>query len=166
MIPLRAWTSSCTAKDRRPYHHLGAVRLPAGSLPTSSASTRSPSTEPSTDRFIHPCARAPPVPSPTQPYAATNGRSPPLSRARSPIEAWANLTSRRRLQPHITCIHISTSETLMGAALRYNQTLPDSFLQFILCTLHVILPPCHHSGVVSWGLIIRQGIIFLAPPNF
>jgi hypothetical protein len=41
------------------------------------------------------------------------------------------------------------------------QTLP----QYTISTM-VILPPCHHSGVVLWGLIIRQGIIFLAPSIF
>jgi hypothetical protein len=35
------------------------------------------------------------------------------------------------------------------------QTLP----QYTISTM-VILPPCHHSGVVLWELIIRQGIFF------
>jgi hypothetical protein len=48
----------------------------------------------------------------------------------------------------------------MGAdrsATKPTQTLP----QYTISTM-VILPPCHHSGVVLWGLIIRQGIIFLS----
>jgi hypothetical protein len=53
----------------------------------------------------------------------------------------------------------------MGAdwpATTSTQTLP----QYTIYTM-VILPPCHHSGVVLWGLIIRQqGIFFLAPSAF
>jgi hypothetical protein len=37
------------------------------------------------------------------------------------------------------------------------QTLP----QYTISTM-VILPPCHHSGLVLWHLIILQGIIFFS----
>jgi hypothetical protein len=50
----------------------------------------------------------------------------------------------------------------MGASLSASHNIhPDTSSYFTISTM-VILPPCHHSGVVLWGLIIRQGIIFLS----
>ena len=150
MIPLRAWTGSCTAKDGRPYHHLGAVRPPAGSLPTSSASTRSSSTEPSTDRFIHPCARAPPVPSPTQPYAATNRRTPPLPRARSPNEDWANLTSTKAPPAaHHASIVLPPRHSW---GLLYDTTKPCPIPSFFTNSSYApFMLSCHPSTIQVWS---------------